>query len=238
MRKITNVIAIVLLMSLLTGCLYPSEQKSENQIAFEDQVNAVQNAVDRFREEEGGLLPIKTQEADVDIYQKYMVDFSKLKMYMAEPPGSAYEVGGTLQYVIINPETDPTVKVFDLRISQAIQDYYLKLRIYMDSNQYLPFKEQLSTYVFLLDHEKLGYEEAPLVKSPYTGNDLHIVVDQDQNIRIDYTPDLNELLKDKKNAVKKGDDIRTILAKDSLYVPAYSLPYTVDENNQPVFMKK
>ena len=38
---------------------------------------------------------------------------------MAEPPGNAYESGGVFQYVIIDAESNPTVKIVDLRIAES-----------------------------------------------------------------------------------------------------------------------
>ena len=44
-------------------------------------------------------------------------------------------------------------------------------------------------------------------------------------------------LKNKKNAYKTGEDIRDLLVEDSLFVPAYSSPYTIDsETKEPVFL--
>ena len=52
---------------------------------------------------------------------KYPIDFKRLvPQYMAEPPGNAYESGGVFQYVIVNAEKNPTVKIFDLRIADLI----------------------------------------------------------------------------------------------------------------------
>ena len=223
---------------LLTGCMYPASEKQENKIPYEDQINSVQNAVDAFREEQGGLLPIKNQDETVPIYQKYPIDFKKLTKHLSEPPGNAYESGGVFQYVLINAETDPTVRVFDLRVADVLQEYQLRLQMYLDNNEYLPFKEQLSTYVFTLDHEKLGYDEVPVIKSPYSEAELHIVVNSDYGVFVDYTPDLVKALEEKDHEFTQGDDIRSILTEDSLIVPAYSLPYTIDENNNPIFLSK
>lgn len=44
---------------------------------YEDQLDAVQNAVDSFRENSSGLLPIKTRDMETDQYIKYPIDFKK-----------------------------------------------------------------------------------------------------------------------------------------------------------------
>ena len=126
-------------------------------------------------------------------------------------------------------------KIFDLRMSQVIQEYYLRISMYMQNNEYLPYKEQLHKDVYTLDYKALGYDEEPVVKSPYSQQDLKIVINPAGDIFIDYTPDLQVALQEG-HIYQAGDDIRPILTEDSLFVPAYSMAYTVDENNQPVFM--
>src|SRR5690606_11553457 len=101
----------ILASVLLSGCLYPQEKKVENQIPYEDQIKSVQTAVDQYKETTNGLLPIKTRDYETPIYIKYPIDFSKLApRFIATPPGNAYESGGVFQYVLIDVETNPTVK--------------------------------------------------------------------------------------------------------------------------------
>src|SRR5579875_2095880 len=84
---------------LLSGCMYPEQNLAKNQIPYKDQLQAVQTAVNDYRKDNGGLLPIKTKEANTPIYEKYPIDFKKLMpKYMSEPPGNAFENGGIFQY--------------------------------------------------------------------------------------------------------------------------------------------
>jgi PBP1b-binding outer membrane lipoprotein LpoB len=66
---------LILTAVLLSGCLYPKEELTQNQIPYKDQIKAVQTAVDDFQKNNGGILPIKTREAKTPIYQKYPIDF-------------------------------------------------------------------------------------------------------------------------------------------------------------------
>ena len=43
---------------------------------------------------------------------------------MAEPPESAYEAGGYFQYVLVNVESDPTVKLLDVRYRKRFRIYH------------------------------------------------------------------------------------------------------------------
>jgi hypothetical protein len=103
---------------------------------------------------------------------------------------------------------------------------------------YPPFKDTLGDNVYSLDFKKLGYKEEPYVRSPYTNNNLSFVVTGKGDIYVDYISDLYGALQDKQESFEKGDDIRPILHKDSPIVPAYSLPYTIDENHEPIYMAK
>jgi hypothetical protein len=219
---------------MLSGCMYPSEKLAENQIPYTDQIQAVQQAVNSFKEDNGGILPIKTRDAVTPIYQKYPIDFKKIApKYLAEPPGNAFESGGIFQYVLVDVETNPTVKLLDLRMVDTIRD--IKLRI--KSNGYPPYKDKLADNVYTIDFNELGYKQEPYAVSPFSNQNLPLVVTTDAEVYVDYRQDLFSQLKKAEKPVKPGEDIRNILVEDSMFVPAYSLPYTIDENNEPVFLK-
>ncbi|WML25773.1 hypothetical protein [Neobacillus sp. OS1-33] len=221
---------------LLAGCMYPEKELTKNQVPYQDQIQAVQTAVDSFREDNGGILPIKTKEAETPIYQKYPIEFKKITpKYMAEPPGNAFENGGIFQYVLVDVETRPTVKLFDLRITDTIRD--IKLRI--KTKGYPPYKKQLAKNVFSLDFKQLGFEKAPYIVSPFSNQNLSFVITGSAEVYVDYRPDLYQKLKEKKIKIKPGEDIRTYLVNESMFVPAYSLPYTWDpKTNEPVFLEE
>lgn len=236
MRFIAISIMFALSAVLLSGCMYPEKELAQNQTPYKDQVQAVQSAVNDFKKDNSGILPIKTTDANTPIYQKYQIDFKKITpKYLAEPPGNAYESGGVFQYVLIDAETNPTVKLFDLRMTETIRD--LKLRI--KAGGYPPFKKKLADNVFSLDFKKLGMEKPPYVVSPYTQQNLPFVLTGDGEVYVDYRADLYRSLQNSTAALKPGEDIRWLLTKDSMFVPAYSLPYTVDSKmNEPIFLNK
>jgi hypothetical protein len=232
-----KVICTILIFTtlILSGCMYPKEKLAENQIPYIDQIQAVQQAVNSFKEDNGGILPIKTRDAVTPIYQKYPIDFKKIApKYLAEPPGNAFESGGIFQYVLVDVETNPTVKLLDLRMVDTIRE--IKLRI--KSNGYPPYKDQLSDHVYTIDYNELGYKQEPYVVSPFSNQNLPFVVTTDAEVYVDYRQDLYQQLKKAEKPVTPGEDIRNILVEDSMFVPAYSLPYTIDENNEPVFLKQ
>ncbi|GAA0347400.1 hypothetical protein GCM10008967_42230 [Bacillus carboniphilus] len=235
MTKKFNVFIILLISTtILSGCLYPDSELSKNQIPYLDQLQSVQTAVNQFQEDEGGILPIKTKDAETPIYQKYLVDFSRIApRYLAEPPGNSFENGGIYQYVLVDVEENPTVRVFDLRIAERIREINLRIK----ANGYPPYDEILARNVYSLDFSKIGYDTPPTVVSPFTGLELPFVVNGQGELFVDYRADLYQLLRENDYDIEPGEDIRWILVEDSVFVPAYSLPYTVESNSdEPIFM--
>ncbi|HLU22634.1 MAG TPA: hypothetical protein VKZ77_09115 [Bacillaceae bacterium] len=234
MKSKAALLVTIVVSFLLTGCMYPEERKAENQVPYEDQIISVQNAVEKYQEDEGGLLPIKTRDEDTPIYIKYPIDFKKLQpKYIPEPPGNAYESGGVFQYVLVDVETNPTVKVFDLRIAEKIREIKIRIR----SQGYPPFKNSITKSIFTLDYSKLGYDSEPYVISPFTQNNLSFVITGSGEIYVDYISDLYHALQESEESFQPGENIINLLTKDSYFVPAYSLPYTVDKNNEPIYLE-
>lgn len=229
---------MLLLVTLLSGCLYPQSELTKNQSPNEMQLELVQTAVDKYQEETQGLAPIKTKENDTPIFQKYLVDFSALKErnVISELPSNAYENGGIYQYTIITPEDNPRVKLIDLRSTEAIREVNVKLETYRNKHIYPPFGEEISKGIFKIDARKLGLESEPYVVSPYSKENLPIIMDTNGHLFVDYRIDLNNALKEYEHDYEEGDDIRFLLAENTPFVPAYSLPYTI-QDGEPVFLK-
>ncbi|KIO65591.1 lipoprotein [Caldifermentibacillus hisashii] len=235
MKKAIFLITILSICFILSGCLYPEDDQAK-RLPNEVEVEAVQKAVDNYYQDNDGILPIKNKDDETDMFMKYLVDFKRIvPQYLSEIPKNAYENGGVFQYVIMNPETNPTVKIFDLRIAEKIREVNYRLV----SKEYPPFKEVIGKNAFSLDYKKLGFEEDPMIESPYTGKNLPLIMSGEGELYVDYTNDLYQLWETGKlSKVKPGEDIRIMLAEQSIFVPAYSLPYTIDEQGKPVFMEK
>ncbi|WP_174734020.1 hypothetical protein [Mesobacillus harenae] len=236
MKYVRTALSSLILAGLLTGCMYPQDELSQNRVPYEEQITSVQTAVNQFQESNGGILPIKTKEGDTPIYQKYPIDFPKIvPQYLAEPPGNAFEAGGIFQYVLIDVETSPKVKLFDLRIAESIRDIRMRIR----AGGYPPYKERIGENIYTLDFTELGYKEPPFAVSPYTNHNLPFVVSGTGEIYVDYRSDLFQLLDDTSHQLNPGEDIRPLLVEDSMFVPAYSLPYTIDpKTKEPIFLEK
>ncbi|WP_438319077.1 hypothetical protein [Sporosarcina sp. FA9] len=219
---------------LLSGCMLSSNDNAGSTIPYEDQLEIIQKAVDRFQESSGGLLPIKTREMETDIYIKYPIDFAKIiPAYTEKIPSNAYEKGGIFQYVLIDVETNPTVKLVDLRVAERIRELNLRKSI----NGSISYKDPIGEGVFEIDFTEMGFKKPLTVESPYSDTHLPMVVGGDGKFYIDYSIDLNRILSEENPDVKQGEDIRYLLADKYPVLPAYSKPYTVNELNEPIFMK-
>lgn len=232
MKKYWGFLLFMLVAALaLTGCAYPEESRAENQVPDVDQLASVQRAVEEFQAETG-VLPIKDSELHTDIFIKYKIDFEKLvPKYMAAPPANAYEKGGLFQYVLWNVEQDPTVKLVDLRIPERMREVNMRFM----ATAYPQYKDKIVEHIYTINFENIGYDEEITIQSPYTTNLLPIIVTAEGDLYVDYSMDLYQIMQDKGIIATPGEDIRVLLAEAYPVVPAYSLPYTVDENNEPVF---
>lgn len=234
MKQTRTVFLLILITILLNGCFYPND-KNVIRTPDEQQIQEVQNAINTFRKDQDGLLPIKNKDDETDYFIKYLIDFKRLvPRYLPEIPSNAFENGGVFQYVILHPETNPTVKVFDLRIAEKIRE--IKFRL--STKEFPPFKDVIGKNEFTLEYEKLGYKEEPTVVSPFTGENLSFFITGQGEVYVDYSQDI-EIYRDKvyDQKVLEDSDIRLILAENSLFVPAYSLPYTIDQSGKLVFME-
>lgn len=235
MEKIISLVIGIGLLFSLSGCLYPENQKTENRVPYKDQINTVQRAVNDYQKA-SSVLPINNKDRTVDIYEKYPVDFGRLvPRYMQQPPGNSFEKGGTFQYVLFDVEKNPKVKLIDLVIVNEVQDLEVRLKEYIRTHHYPPYKKILANGRYTLDYKKMGYKEPPYAVSPFTGKNLPFIIDNESKVHVDYSIDLYEALKQNKHKYKEGDDIRPLLAENSMFVPVRSVPYTV-KDGEPVFL--
>ena len=229
-------LAIVFVSVILSACgaLYNNdEEKRVQQTPDLDSLSSIQRAIDTYQQDTG-VLPIKNSEADTDIFVKYQIDFLKLISggYIAKSPDNSFEQGGIFQYVIWNAEEDPTVKLIDLRMTERLREVNLRFM----STEYPQFKERIADYVYTINYDNIGYETDVTVESPYSSNLLPLVISTEGVVYVDYSIELQQFIKEKGLTPTPGEDIRYLIADESPVLPAYSLPYTVDENNDVIFM--
>lgn len=229
-------LAIILASFVLSACgaLYNNEEdKRVQQTPDLDSLSAVQRAVDAYQQDTG-VLPIKNSEVDTDIFVKYQIDFFKLTNggYIAKSPDNSFEQGGIFQYVIWDAEEDPTVKLIDLRMTERLREVNLRFM----STEYPQFKERIADYVYTINYDNIGYDTDIAVESPYSSNLLPLIISTEGVVYVDYSIELQQFIKENGLTPTPGEDIRYLVADESPILPAYSLPYTVDEHNDVIFM--
>ncbi|MFE5317164.1 hypothetical protein ACFQ88_00510 [Paenibacillus sp. NPDC056579] len=229
LRNSSLAIIIVVLSLMLSGCMYPKDQLKQNQIATGEFVVVVQNAVDQFHTKTG-VLPIKNSEQTTPLYEKYPIDFKKLKerAMISSIPANAFENGGTAVYVLVDVETKPTVKMMDLISFQLTAEVQKQVDDYRAKNYgKLPTGEQVAPSFYRIDFAKMNKKPVQAA-SMYTRQVmLPLLLDDTGRVSIDYAEEMMRLI-DKKSLQKSLDskqDLRELLVKESFYVPARTGPY-------------
>ena len=225
-------LTVLFLVLFLSACMYP-ESEEPNQMPNESQIEMVQQAVEQYREDTDGLLPIKTV-SETREYFEYQVDFDRLvPEYMDERPPISYEGGGYYQFVILDAEENPTVKLADLRITEEIRSLQLRVN---GMGEHVQFEETIGPNVYKLDLDFYNLEENPTVTSPISGGALNVYYSGGEIFIVDYREDIGRIIEDNDLQFETGDDVREVLYEYTPIVPIYSPEITVDENNDPIFM--
>ncbi|GIO00299.1 hypothetical protein J5TS2_09670 [Brevibacillus halotolerans] len=234
-KKVQLFALVLLLSSFVSGCLYPADRKSENQVPHPIYVEQTQKAVEQLQEQ-SGVLPIVTKDASTPYFEKYEVDFTRLvPKYMPDAPANAFEKGGKFKYVLIDVEEKPLVKLINLPTVSLVADVQQAVIRYQISHDKLPIKEHISNGYFSIRYDLIGIKE-PVIHSPYTQNTLSLIMNAKGEVGIDYAIDIATLLREKKWNVPKGTDPRYVVARETFFVPVKSFPYKL-VNHEPELLQ-
>jgi len=129
-------------------------------------------------------------------------------------------------------EENPTVKLVDLQVAETIRS--INVRKSANGGQ-APIAEIIADNVYRLNYTAMGFREEQVAISPYSGRNLPLVITGRGDVYVDYSMDLYTELQEYEGTIEEGQDIRFLLYDDSPIVPAYSLPYTVNEEMEPIF---
>jgi hypothetical protein len=229
-------ILIIVVLFSLQACANPGDPKAMNHVAYPAQITEVQAAVNAYKKDTG-VLPIKNSTPSTPLYEQNRIDFNRLvPKYLPKPPFNAYEEGGYFQYLIVTPETHPTVKVYDLTFTSTIQDIEHKIDVFRYNKGFSPVGKILSNGRYTIDYKALGYDSPPYVISPYSGQHLEFFMDNQSKVYINYLPDIYTTIKKVKGSVKRGEDLRSLLYKNSPYVPISSVPYGLNQKGEVDFL--
>ncbi|WP_409346596.1 hypothetical protein [Paenibacillus sp. MBLB4367] len=218
---------------LLSGCMYRGEVQKGYSLASGEYLTVVQNAVDTYRKATG-VLPIKTKPQETPLYEKYLIDFKKIKdrNMISTVPTNAFENGGTALYVIVDAETKPTVKLMDLTAYQKVVQLQADVDAYKAKKDVLPLGSQVAPSMYSLDFDKLG-QKMEQFRSPYSNQFLTVILSESGQVAIDYGPEIMKLINKKSIKPDPSQDLRSLLVEEGFYVPVRSFPYYWSDN-QPV----
>lgn len=225
---------LLILTFSLSGCLYPDSDEGPPKVNYRESVKRIQSAVDDFQQEEG-ILPIINADITTPRYEKFRIDLDMLnkKGYLDDIPSTAFEKGGSAYFLILNEESDPTVKVMDLVTVQKVNDVQLQITRYKSANGgVLPAGDEIYPGLFSIDTKKAGTGSIKL-SSVYSGEDIPFIMDKDGNVYVDYVFDIMTVINKNGGPEQQNRDLRFDLEEASYYVPVKSLPY-LWINEQPV----
>ncbi|CAI6058301.1 hypothetical protein [Cohnella sp. JJ-181] len=236
--KRTALLALTLALLPLAGCLYPDEYTPSSQVSAKESVRIVQEAVDRYRGDTG-LLPIENATEATPQYEKFRLDFAKLKRmgYLTDIPKEAFESGGSGQFLVIDEESDPQVKLLDVAVYQAIGVVQTKVNAYVLKHKgQQPVSDEVYPDFKRIDYKKLGIDD-PAIRSMYTGRVLELMIDPGSAVYADYGIDIVKALDKAETKPGPGDDLRALLASESFYVPVKSPVYRLAGGEPQAFLK-
>ncbi|MCD8511462.1 MAG: hypothetical protein LRY73_17430 [Bacillus sp. (in: Bacteria)] len=240
MKLFRTSLLYIFVVILLLGCMYPDERRMENRVPYNDQIQSVQSAVIQYRQD-NGVLPIKTREDGTPVFQKYPINFKQLiPTYLQTAPGNSFESGGVFQYVLINPEEMPEVKLIDLTMSRTVQEFSRRIQMYRREHRYAPVLEIVGHELLKLDYKALNYSEEPTVQSPYNSNHrLPLLMGTNGEIVIDYSIDILHFIEEYGlGNYNYGDDLRWILVENSPFAPVNSVPQTITSEGERIFLSE
>ncbi|AOM82796.1 hypothetical protein [Salisediminibacterium beveridgei] len=236
MKKLIQLNSLIISVLILSGCLFPQDQRGAQDVPYEDQRVAVENAVHEYREVTG-VLPIETREQDTPEFRRYPVNFKELNPYLSQLPVNAFENGGVYQYVILNPEEEMDVRLLDIRTSRAIQEIQRSIYQYRSDNTYAPVKEIVHEGLMQPDYNALQYDEEITVQSPfYPDHRLPVYMETDGSLIVDYRIDIMKVIEEEgADDYEPGDDLRYLLTDHHPVVPDYSYPMTMNDDGEIIF---
>ncbi len=215
-----------LLLAALSGCLYPEDRTPRNDATAREAVLTVQDAVDRYLEQTG-VLPIQNAEETVPRYEKYKVDLGKLKRmgYIGHIPSAAFENGGFYQFLIIDEETKPDVKLLDVTVFQAVDGVQKKMDQYRSSRgNRIAAGDEMYPGLRSVDFGKLGIRD-PEIRSMFSNQTLNWLVDERGTVYADYGFDIAKAIAKTEAEPQADEDLRRILIEASYFVPVRSAEY-------------
>lgn len=217
--------------------MYPNELKKQSEVSYRESIDRIQRAVNAYQEEKQ-ILPILNASQDTPRYEKFRINLNLLQKsgFIDEIPVTAFENGGSAYFLILNEETDPTVKVMDLLTVQQVNDVQRLVSKYYNSKSVLPSDGEIYPGLFKVDLAAISGQKYAL-NSPFSNTEIPFIMDSEGNVYVDYAMDIMMAIDKSEREPVDGEDIRSFLEDHSYFVPVKSLSYAWI-NNEPVAQLK
>jgi hypothetical protein len=226
-KRVALISVMVLMAAVLSGCLYPKDSLAQNRAPAKEAVRTIQAAVDQYRTDQSGMLPIENSSTETPKYEKFIIDFGKLQRmnYLSDIPSAAFEKGGNYYFLLLDEETDPNVKLMDLHLYQQMNDIQKWSDEYKRaSGGELPAGEEVYPSFYYIDFEKLGHK-SPDLRSVYSGQPLNVMIHDNGTVFADYGIDLRKAVEKTGGNPDSAKDLRELLVSSSDFVPVKSPMY-------------
>lgn len=231
MKKLLQLTIMAGWFLFLTACMFPNEERQ--------QLGDVGNHVARVQAQseqylkQNKTLPYKYSAEDRKFTSHYLVDFKLLP----EIPMTAYEKGGNFLYVYVGAEgKQPLTRLFDLRVNNEVEKVQLAVNHYKAKNKNLPIKAKEPNGYYDVDLEKLNLSDINIPSPYFSDASLPILMNKNGHIFLDYRGDVTRLIQTVKLKPSSQEDLRLFMAKNSLFVPAFSPPLKIGNKGEVVFV--
>jgi hypothetical protein len=225
-RRLAAIVTVVFLTAVLaSGCLYRGEGKEQSETAAIRSLAAVEQAVLAYRTTHGKF-PLLDGDPDALPHERNRIDFRSLRDqgFMQQIPSSAFESGGYYYYVIADAEGSPSVKLLDVRVTQATADLQREVDGYHARTGEWPFGEPAAPGFYAVDFDRLGIR-ARQAKSVFFAHYLPYVLHESGRVAIHYALDLMLFVQQNGLSPEEGSDLWPLLVEKSPFVPPAAFPY-------------
>lgn len=227
LKRIPALLALAALSAaLLSGCLYPKENLAQNKASTREAVRNMQAVIEEYQQATG-VLPIKNSTPQTPRYEKYVIDLAKLqnRQYISDLPAVSFEKGGKYYFLVLNEESEPTVKLMDLVVYQTVNQIQGWVDAYQRAQSSLPLGAEAYPGFYYIDYGKLG-QQAPVIQSIYSGVTLPTIMDESGAVFVDYGIDIMQAVQRSQGAEPgEGEDLRELLVASSELAPVKSTAY-------------
>jgi hypothetical protein len=230
MKRFISVSIAMYCFLVLSACMYPNEERQQLS-EVDNHIARVQSQSEQYLQQNKNL-PYKYVPDDRKFTTHYQVDFQLLP----EIPMTAYEKGGNFIYVFVGAEgKEPLVRLFDLRVNDEVEKVQLAVTNFKTKNGVLPIKAKEPNGYYNVDLDKLNLSDISIPSPYFSDSKLPFLMDKNGKIYLDYRGDVTRIIQTAKQKPAQNEDLRLFLARNSIFVPAFSPIIKIGEQGRILF---